>query len=295
MFHHARKGHGGQTPVYIGIMPRLNPIRVISHDAVGTRLGRLRATGFVDDGPAIAARPRRITTSYMISFVYAGTGHYVDDTFQQRPVKPGDAIIVVPGHPHWFGPPPGATWSEIFVAFEGPIFATLAATGVFDVEDPVRPVASLEAWYERLRDFVERPRRPDPTGRELEILELTELLVAIRGAEDKEQTPSSIRHARQVLADDLTAKLNLNDVAADSGLSYETFRKLFRQTTGVSPGAYRLARRVEAAKTLLSTTTMTHTAIAAALGFADENHFAKRFRDRVGVSPKSYRKTSTAT
>jgi AraC-like DNA-binding protein len=41
-------------------------------------------------------------------------------------------------------------------------------------------------------------------------------------------------------------------------------------------------------------TTMTHAAIAASLGFADENHFAKRFRARVGTSPKQYRRAHTA-
>ena len=34
----------------------------------------------------------------------------------------------------------------------------------------------------------------------------------------------------------------------------------------------------------------THAAIAASLGFADEYHFAKRFRERAGVSPRDYRR-----
>ncbi|GHH76242.1 helix-turn-helix domain-containing protein [Promicromonospora soli] len=42
-------------------------------------------------------------------------------------------------------------------------------------------------------------------------------------------------------------------------------------------------------------TDMTHAAIAASLGFADEYHFAKRFRERTGVAPRDYRRAARST
>jgi AraC-like DNA-binding protein len=99
-----------------------------------------------------------------------------------------------------------------------------------------------------------------------------------------------IRQARNRLAGDLRSDLDLRGVAASAGLPYETFRKQFRAAVGTSPAAFRLDRRIEAAQALLRMTDMTHAAIAASPGFADEYHFAKRFRARTGVAPRDYRR-----
>jgi AraC-like DNA-binding protein len=266
-----------------------NPVRIASQDETGTPLGRLRAAGFVDDGPATLPEPRRVMDSYALVFVHEGTGSYVDDTTSTRPVQPGDAIVVAPGHPHWYGPPPRATWSEIFLVFDGPIFDALATGGVLDVRQPVRRVQPLQPWRERLHAFADRRRGSSLLECQLDILELATLLVELHGSDRADPTPRPIRRARELLAGDLTAELDLRAVAAEVGLPYETFRKRFRAATGASPAAFRLDRRIEAAQSLLRMTTATHAAIAASLGFADEYHFAKRFRARVGMSPRDYR------
>ena len=270
-----------------------SPVRVTSSDERGTPLGRVRATGFVDDGPAFVPGPRRVLDSYALVLVHGGTGTYVDDQAPARPVTPGDTILVVPGHSHWYGPPPGGRWSEIFLVFDGPTFDVLHAGRVLDVGDPIRRAEPLEPWVQRLSRFAARPRAATLTERELEVLELAALLVELRRhAGGGDPLPRPIRRARDRLGADLTGALDLRDLAAEAGLPYETFRKRFRSATGRSPSAYRLDRRIEAAQTLLRMTAMTHAGIAESLGFADEYHFAKRFRSRVGCAPREYRRSA---
>jgi AraC-like DNA-binding protein len=272
-------------------------VRIASQDEVGTRLGRVRTMGFVTQGPAMLPRPRRVLDAYALVLVHQGVGSYVDDAVPHLPITPGDTIITAPGHSHWYGPPPGGLWSETFLVFDGRIFDALAAGGVLDAGNPVRHVEPLKAWQARLQEFANRARPNTTVARELEILELAALLVDLRsGAAGADAGPMArpIRRARELLVADLSSDLDLQDVAAAVGLPYETFRKQFRGATGRSPAAFRLDRRIEAAQALLRMTTMTHAAIAASLGFADENHFAKRFRARVGTSPKQYRRAHTA-
>ena len=269
-------------------------VRIASQDEVGTRLGRARTMGFVNHGPALLPRPRRTLDAYALVLVHDGVGSYVDDAVPSLPITPGDTIITVPGHSHWYGPRPGGTWSETFLVFDGPIFDALAAGGVLDAGDQVRRVEPLEAWQARLQEFADRTRPNTTVARELEVLELAALLVELRGGvDDAVPMARPIRRARELLVADLSSE-DLQDVAAAVGLPYETFRKQFRGATGRSPAAFRLDRRIQAAQALLRMTTMTHAAIAASLGFADENHFAKRFRARVGTSPKQYRRANTA-
>ena len=270
-------------------------VRIAAQDEVGTRLGRTRTMGFVNHGPALLPRPRRVLDAYALVLVREGVGSYVDDAVGHLPITAGDTIITAPGHSHWYGPPPGGLWSETFLVFDGPIFDALAAGGVLDAGDPVRHVEPLEAWRARLQEFADRTRPNTSVARELEILELAALLVELRsGVDDAGPMARPIRRARELLVADLSSELDLQDVAATVGLPYETFRKQFSRATARSPAAFRLDRRIEAAQALLRMTTMTHAAIAASLGFADENHFAKRFRARVGTSPKQYRRANTA-
>jgi AraC-like DNA-binding protein len=169
---------------------------------------------------------------------------------------------------------------------------------VLDASDPVRHVEPLKAWHARLQEFADRARPNTTVARELEVLELAALLVELRSgapdADDSGPMARPIRRARELLVADLSSEPDLQDVASAVGLPYETFRKQFRAATGRSPAAFRLDRRIQAAQALLRMTTMTHAAIATSLGFADENHFAKRFRARVGASPKQYRRAHTA-
>ena len=91
------------------------------------------------------------------------------------------------------------------------------------------------------------------------------------------------------LADDLTGSVDLRTVAAESGLTYDTFRRHFTTQVGQTPAAFRTARRLQTAATLLRLTDMTHREIARTLGFADEFHFSRRFRAQFGIPPRDYR------
>jgi Helix-turn-helix domain/GAF domain len=58
---------------------------------------------------------------------------------------------------------------------------------------------------------------------------------------------------------------------------------------GVTPGHYLLQRRIERARDLLTSTDLSMSEIAFAAGFSDQSHFARRFRELVGVSPSAFK------
>jgi AraC-like DNA-binding protein len=97
---------------------------------------------------------------------------------------------------------------------------------------------------------------------------------------------------KAILGANLEVEIDPKTVARDLGVSYETFRKGFQKQYGVSPVLYRTQRRLAVACRLLKLTTMTHQAIASHLGFSDEFHFSKRFKQIVGVGPREYRRGS---
>ena len=88
----------------------------------------------------------------------------------------------------------------------------------------------------------------------------------------------------------LDAGPSREQMAAVAGVSTYHFARQFKAATGLPPHQFVIARRVERAKALLRRHGgLTLAAVAARVGFADEGHFARHFKQLVGVTPGRFR------
>lgn len=85
-------------------------------------------------------------------------------------------------------------------------------------------------------------------------------------------------------------RLSVAEMAETVGLSESWFANVFKQTTGKTPLQWQLARRIERAQTLLTATDLTVADIAAQLGFSDQAHLTKAFRQVAGETPAAWRR-----
>ena len=83
--------------------------------------------------------------------------------------------------------------------------------------------------------------------------------------------------------------LATSELAASVGLSVSQFDRVFRKAFGTSLRQYVLRVRVEAACRHLAQTDETIAAIAQECGFFDHAHFARCFRQIMGITPSDYR------
>ncbi|WP_410658249.1 AraC family transcriptional regulator [Amycolatopsis sp. lyj-112] len=87
------------------------------------------------------------------------------------------------------------------------------------------------------------------------------------------------------LGEDLT----IDDIARAATFSKFHFTRVFQQATGVSPGRFLSALRLDEAKRLLLTTSITVADISHRVGYNSVGTFSTRFSSRVGLSPSAYR------
>ncbi|MFK4724679.1 transcriptional regulator GlxA family with amidase domain [Bradyrhizobium niftali] len=101
--------------------------------------------------------------------------------------------------------------------------------------------------------------------------------------------PRTVRKVCEFVDDHIEQRISIKMLAGIANLSVCYFVRAFKRTMGVTPHEYLMRQRVELAMRLLSGSDMPLSEIALAAGFVDQSHCARRFRQRVGMSPRDYR------
>ncbi|OLF55971.1 helix-turn-helix domain-containing protein [Pseudomonas chlororaphis] len=100
-------------------------------------------------------------------------------------------------------------------------------------------------------------------------------------------------HQRRKLVEYIDSQLaepiSLGQLSSLCALSEYHFARMFRESFGLPPHQYLLARRLSHARELLRGTRLPLGEIALACGFANASHFANRFRQALGGTPGEYR------
>ena len=108
----------------------------------------------------------------------------------------------------------------------------------------------------------------------------------------------SVRNAFDVSAieravrSDPSRRWTLDDLCRLSGWSKSALNPRIKEATGYSTMEYVLAVRLTMAQERLVEMDQPVTEIAHELGFSSSQHFASAFRQRVGMSPSEFRRTT---
>lgn len=100
--------------------------------------------------------------------------------------------------------------------------------------------------------------------------------------------PQAVRLAKDLLASRLGQPPSLEELAAAVNLSPFHFARVFRRATGLPPHAWLKQRRLEQARALLKSG-CTPLSVALQLGYADQSHLTRQFKQAYGVAPGEYR------
>lgn len=214
---------------------------------------------------------------------------------QELSLSPGDVTCIPAGSIYGFSSDrPGNHWCVHFNDnppagagfFEVPLLTREGASSPFFREQiqhiarlcggPATGAVSEARWMEarfRLKAFLLSLRRTDKTG-------TTRRRAALTFDWDAIIT---------WLDDNLASPVSMHDVAQQANVSPSTLAKRFRDSYRTTLGGYLLHRRVEKAKSLLTSTTLTIFEVGASVGIPDAQYFNKQFRKVVGTSPTTFR------
>ncbi|MFC4856987.1 helix-turn-helix domain-containing protein [Actinophytocola glycyrrhizae] len=99
----------------------------------------------------------------------------------------------------------------------------------------------------------------------------------------------AVERVIRAMQDNLGEPITIDDMARTAMFSKFHFSRMFQRVTGISPGRFLSALRLQEAKRLLLTSSLTVADISHLVGYNSIGTFSSRFRMSVGVSPTSYR------
>jgi AraC-like DNA-binding protein len=101
--------------------------------------------------------------------------------------------------------------------------------------------------------------------------------------------PAWLAQLRDLLHDRFMEGVSLSALAAEQRVSADYLARAFRRHFGCTVGDYVRQLRIEAACTQLINSSLPLSEIAIALGFADQAHFSRVFKQVMKISPRAFR------
>ena len=134
-------------------------------------------------------------------------------------------------------------------------------------------------------------------------LTLQELLIHITQAQslkavsnmDVQKTSSFLGQAIGLIRQNLTGKINLQQIAKAACLSTATLYRLFKRELGISPIEFIILERIKYAKRLLKNQDIYIKNVSFEAGFDDCNYFIRVFKHYEGITPKQYQQLNKAS
>lgn len=171
------------------------------------------------------------------------------------------------------------------------------ASGVWSTQDQCAHFQNTASIESLLKTLVQLFAEDHPYRDALIDLNATQLILRLLQAEAREvllRTPEEhaashgIAAAVQYAHDHLDRHITVGELAEVACMSRSTFYRYFRDEFGMTPLTYLNEKRMERAKTLLRDDERTVTEVSYELGFRSVSHFITKFRDAVGVTPKTF-------
>lgn len=228
------------------------------------------------------------TAQLALVIVCRGEARYSDGAGRDFPLLPGQSFLRLPGLRHSLHV--GQTLYERYTALPAEALPLLRVLCEKELAEPLLPHRLPAALLRRHDTLITRLRdatRPELAGVACALQEFMAAVITAQDVGGAGLGADWLERARELLEQELALPRSPQEVARMLGVGYSLFRKEFTRCCGVSPGQYRIWRKIERAQQMLLAGYAV-SEVAQALGYADVCAFSAQFKGYIGVSPRQF-------
>ena len=239
---------------------------------------------------------------YIFHYEISGTGTLLADdengnaiTWQ---VKSGQGFMLFPGQVNTYIADSKLPWEYTWVEFDGLRAREIVTTAGLSLNHPGYHASSKELRNQMMEEMLYLSRHPEESPFHLIGHLYLFLDYFMRSAATVRMNQSGkirdfyIKEALSYIEQNFQNNITIEDIAAFCGLNRSYFGKIFHDTIGKSPQEFLISYRMTKAAELLKLTSLSIADIGNAVGYPNQLHFSRAFKNVYGTSPRSWRNTN---
>ncbi|MBD5528778.1 MAG: AraC family transcriptional regulator [Lachnospiraceae bacterium] len=236
---------------------------------------------------------------YLFHYVISGTGTLMaDDSSGETKtysVKSMQGFMIFPDQITTYIADKNVPWEYIWIEFDGLRAKSIVDAAGLSPDNPVYKARSKELRENMMNEMIYITENSNSSPFHLiGHLYLFIDYFARSAAEIKIRQGSKLRdfyihEALAFIEQNFQNDITVEDIAEVCGLNRSYFGKIFKEAVGKSPQDFLLNYRMVKAAELLKLTKLSVGDISNAVGYDNQLHFSRAFKNIYGVSPKNWR------
>ena len=237
----------------------------------------------------------RVLDEYQLLYQPEGEGVFESAHIPETRIKPGDIFLLVPGEWHTYRPLTDKGWTSYWIGFKGKNIDDRVKAGFLSPDKPIYHVGfnnDIISIFEKAMKIAdsEDPNYQQTLAGIVNYL-IGQMYYLERNCELKKNSDQVdlIAKSKVMIRESLETCITIQEIAQKLGISYSSFRKLFKEYTGIAPAMYQHNLRLQLAKELLTSTDESIKEIAYRLNFGSPDYFSSKFKAKIGMKPSDFR------
>lgn len=241
---------------------------------------------------------------YLFHYVLSGTGRLIADDSKgishEYQIKSEEGFMIFPRQINTYIADPKLPWEYIWIEFDGMRAREIIETAGLSPDHPVYH-ASYKDLRENMKDemlYIAEHHDASP----FHLMGHLYLFIDYLSRSSSSQITTSgrvrdfyIKEALNYIEQNFQNDISVENISSFCGLNRTYFGRIFKETVGKSPQQFLLSYRMAKAAELLKLTELSISDIGNAVGYPNQFHFSRAFKNVYGVSPREWRNKNHIT
>lgn len=235
---------------------------------------------------------------YLFHYVLSGAGRLMANDSRgishEYQIRSGEGFMIFPRQINTYIADTKLPWEYVWIEFDGMRAREIIETAGLSPDHPVYH-AAYKDLRENMKDemlYIAEHHDAPP----FHLMGHLYLFIDYLSRSSSSQIATSgrvrdfyIKEALNYIEQNFQNDISVENIASFCGLNRTYFGRIFKETVGKSPQQFLLSYRMAKAAELLKLTELTINDVGNAVGYPNQLHFSRAFKNVYGVSPREWR------